>query len=190
MWDKSKNAGFTLIELLIVIVIIGILATLIINFMVGAQKKARNARTIANVRQFYTAMKSFQASTGYFPYVEGPPERYDRVRMVCIGLGYPQGRCGRITGTNVAESQYLYDQLKEEAIGIGTEVVNIVSGDVANESFTGAAYGIDTVYQGGYGRTIQWFLEGEDADCGVSTAYTYNTATGNSACEILLEHFE
>lgn len=189
MWAKDKNAGFTLIELLIVIVIIGILATLIINTFKGIQDKARNARTIENVRQFYTALQAYHEDIGYYPLVSNP-EDPTRVKMVCIGLGYPGGTCGKVTGTTVYESTDLYDQLKAESIGVGTDVINIVHGDVGSESFIGAAYGIDTISNPSYtgmGRAIEWFLEGKNKNCSVTGAYRYNTANGNTACEIFLE---
>lgn len=48
--------GFTLIELLVVIAIIGLLATFAVVSFSGAQAKARDARTIADLKQIQKAI--------------------------------------------------------------------------------------------------------------------------------------
>lgn len=187
---KSGARGFTIIELLVVIVIIGILIALALPALFSAQSRARNTQTRANVREFYIAIKSFHVITGEYPLVSDP-EDPGAVNMVCLGMGYPNGTCGVITGTTVRESPFLYEQFDEKQVGVPRKIVNIVHGAVGNENFTGAAYGIDTVnydqHGVGMGRVIEWFLEGEDAECGVDTAYSYNTGGGNTACELFLE---
>ena len=49
--NQKKARGFTLIELLVVIAIIGILATVVIINITGAQKKARRNGAIANMNE-------------------------------------------------------------------------------------------------------------------------------------------
>lgn len=58
--------GFTLIELLVVISIIGILASLIIVSVSGAQKKARDTKTKNNARSIATALSQYQLDQGKF----------------------------------------------------------------------------------------------------------------------------
>lgn len=187
---QSGARGFTIIELLVVIVIIGILIALALPMLFGAQMRARNTQTRANVREFYLAIKSFHVLTGAYPMVSDP-EDSNAVNMVCLGIGYPGGTCGVITGTTAHESPYLYEQFDDRQVGVPRKIVNNAHGAVGNENFTGAAYGIDTVnfdqHGVGMGRVIEWFLEGEDVECGVDTAYSYNTDSGNTACELFLE---
>ncbi|HSK77069.1 MAG TPA: type II secretion system protein [Thermoanaerobaculia bacterium] len=55
----EKERGFTLIELLIVVAIIGIIASMLIPNMLDAMNKAKQKRTIADIRITGTAMFSW-----------------------------------------------------------------------------------------------------------------------------------
>src|SRR5437588_9881670 len=55
----KRQKGFTLIELLIVVAIIGIIAALLIPNFLDALQKAKQKRTVADVRNCGTAMFSW-----------------------------------------------------------------------------------------------------------------------------------
>ena len=57
----QNKKGFTLIELLVVIAIIGILATLAVVAYSGAQKKARDAKRVADVQSVISAFAKANA---------------------------------------------------------------------------------------------------------------------------------
>ena len=54
-----RQAGFTLIELLIVVAIIGLIAALLIPNFLDAMQKAKQKRTVADMRNVGTAMMSW-----------------------------------------------------------------------------------------------------------------------------------
>jgi prepilin-type N-terminal cleavage/methylation domain-containing protein len=56
---RNRQKGFTLIELLIVVAIIGIIAALLIPNFLDALQKAKQKRTVADVRNIGTAMFSW-----------------------------------------------------------------------------------------------------------------------------------
>jgi len=70
MINKSKK-GFTLIELLVVIAIIGLLSTLAVVALGSARAKGRDARRIADVKQYQTALEIFYADWGFYPSDDG-----------------------------------------------------------------------------------------------------------------------
>lgn len=64
---KNKSKGFTIVELLIVIVVIGILATLVIVTFTGIQQKARNSQRQTDINAVDSHVEAFYAQNGYYP---------------------------------------------------------------------------------------------------------------------------
>jgi type IV pilus assembly protein PilA len=64
---KNKSKGFTIVELLIVIVVIGILATLVIVTFTGIQQKARNSQRQTDINALDSHIEAYYASTGNYP---------------------------------------------------------------------------------------------------------------------------
>ncbi len=63
----QAQKGFTIVELLIVIVVIGILATLVIVTFTGIQQKARNSQRQTDINAIDSHVEAFQAEFGYYP---------------------------------------------------------------------------------------------------------------------------
>jgi general secretion pathway protein G len=64
---RKKQQGFTIVELLIVIVVIGILATLVIVTFTGIQQKARNTKRQTDINALNSHLEAFHAESGYYP---------------------------------------------------------------------------------------------------------------------------
>ncbi|MFZ1248973.1 MAG: type II secretion system protein [Candidatus Saccharimonadales bacterium] len=64
---KNKNKGFTIVELLIVIVVIGILATLVIVTFTGIQQKGRNSQRQTDINAVDSQVEAFYAQHGFYP---------------------------------------------------------------------------------------------------------------------------
>jgi len=62
---KNKKNGFTLFELLVSISIIGILTALASVAYSGAQKKARDARRVEDIKLIQTAAEQFYSQNNY-----------------------------------------------------------------------------------------------------------------------------
>lgn len=62
-----RNKGFTLVELLIVIVIIGILATIGIASFSSSQMKSRDTQRKANLKQIANALEIYYNDKGQYP---------------------------------------------------------------------------------------------------------------------------
>lgn len=64
---KKRQEGFTIIELLIVIVVIGILATLVIVTFTGIQQKARDSKRKTDINAIDTTLESYYGDNNYYP---------------------------------------------------------------------------------------------------------------------------
>jgi general secretion pathway protein G len=67
-WKSYKGQkGFTIVELLIVIVVIGILATLVIVTFAGIQQRARDTQRQTDINAIQGHVEAYYASTGNYP---------------------------------------------------------------------------------------------------------------------------
>jgi general secretion pathway protein G len=64
---KRKDSGFTIVELLIVIVVIGILATLVIVTFTGIQQRARNTKRQTDINAIASHVEAYFADNGKYP---------------------------------------------------------------------------------------------------------------------------
>lgn len=64
---KARSSGFTIVELLIVIVVIGILATLVIVTFSGIQQKGRNSQRQTDINAVASHVEAYYAETGTYP---------------------------------------------------------------------------------------------------------------------------
>ena len=67
MKNRKNQSGFTIIELLIVVVVIGILATLVIVTYSGIQMKNRDTKRKNDVEAIGMQLEVYNATTGSYP---------------------------------------------------------------------------------------------------------------------------
>ena len=186
---SKSSRGFTIVELLIVIVVIAILAVITIVSYNGIVKSAYNSQVVAGVRSYYQAIQAYYAENNSYPQTTGE-QHGDAIALTCLGVGYQNQYCGKVTNTDVYEDPVFNQQLSAYLKGNGGPISNVLVA-VPGETYVGAVYGIDSVdtqYSStGYGRVIEYALHGDNQNCTLSVAYKYSTASGGTGCEILLE---
>ena len=68
MRDRVRSQeGFTLIELMVVILIIGLLATIVVQNLKGATDKAKRIKAQADISAFKTALDRYYLDNGSYP---------------------------------------------------------------------------------------------------------------------------
>jgi len=65
--QRSRNDGFTFLEIILVVLIIGILASIVGPRLVGRSKKARIGATQSQMAAIRTALQTFEIEVGRFP---------------------------------------------------------------------------------------------------------------------------
>jgi general secretion pathway protein G len=65
--QSSIRKGFTLIELMVVVVILGILATMVVPKVLSKPEQARRTKAKVDIRSIQSALALFKTDTGRFP---------------------------------------------------------------------------------------------------------------------------
>ncbi|MBE7558154.1 prepilin-type N-terminal cleavage/methylation domain-containing protein [bacterium] len=78
--QKAPGAGFTLMEIMLVVIIIGILATLVVANLGGMTTTARITKAQADIAQFRTQLGLFEQLYGRYPTEQG-------VSLICVHRG-------------------------------------------------------------------------------------------------------
>jgi len=67
---KENQRGFTLIEIMVVVVILGILASIVVPRLLDEPEKARRTTAATQIRSFEEALGIFKLENGFFPTTE------------------------------------------------------------------------------------------------------------------------
>ena len=66
-YNRRNRTGFTLIELMIVVVILGLLATMVMPKVLSKPEQARRTKAKVDIRSIQSALGLFKTDTGRFP---------------------------------------------------------------------------------------------------------------------------
>src|SRR5258708_29563694 len=64
---RYNQDGFTLIEIMVVILILGLLATIVVQSLRGAADKAKRTKAAADIAEIKTALDRYYLDNGYYP---------------------------------------------------------------------------------------------------------------------------
>lgn len=114
---KVKQQGFTIVELLIVIVVIGILATLVIVTFTGVQKKARDSQRQTDIGAIYSHLEAYYAEAAQYPTLANMNDATWRAANVkgldVEALKDPKGSAATL-GSSSSATQYGYAPTKDD----------------------------------------------------------------------------
>lgn len=82
---RNRRFGFTIVELLVVIVVIGLLASITIVVYNGIQIRARNSSRLTQANQVTKLIDAYRAINGRYPKVAAG--------NYCVGTNFPNGKC-------------------------------------------------------------------------------------------------
>ena len=68
--DNSKQKGFTLLEIMVVIVILGILASMVVPNLMGSKDKADRQKVVTDVIALENALDMYKLDNGSYPSTE------------------------------------------------------------------------------------------------------------------------
>jgi general secretion pathway protein G len=119
----SKQRGFTIIELLIVIIVIGILATLVITTFSGIQRNARNRTREADLNALHSQLEYYYGQNGRYPTLANVNDATWRSSNLqgldSAALQDPQGSAQTLVAAPAAGS-YAYDITPDNCDNAGT----------------------------------------------------------------------
>lgn len=65
--ERSRQAGFTLLEIMVVIVILGILASLVVPNLMGNKDKADRQKAVSDIVALESALDMYRLDNGRYP---------------------------------------------------------------------------------------------------------------------------
>lgn len=161
MYHTIRKQGFTLIEMLIVVAIIGVLASIVLVGLGPVQRRGRDARRIADLRETQNALELYFGKCTYYP---GGVESGE----TCSGrIGSPanwQGVQSALTGSNLGINQIPSDP----SIGRSYVYASDGSGYILGALFEDTA---NPALQGDYDGQIPSGYSGAPAGFSCQNAY-------------------
>lgn len=67
---RQKQQGFTLLEVMVVIVILGIIASMVVPNLMGSQEQAARQKVVVDIRVLEEALDMYRLRNGFYPTTE------------------------------------------------------------------------------------------------------------------------
>ncbi|KKO48498.1 general secretion pathway protein GspG [Arsukibacterium sp. MJ3] len=67
---RQIQKGFTLLEVMVVIVILGIIASMVVPNLMGNQEQAARQKTVVDIQQLESALDMYRLRNGFYPTTE------------------------------------------------------------------------------------------------------------------------
>lgn len=179
----QNQRGFTIVELLVVIVVIGILASVTVVAYNGIQDRAKNAARLANVKQITQLARIARSRVPFMDMMnsmnnDGPGSWY----RACLGTNYPDlngdgvGDCGMYGSTPYVSESAAFNTILQNAGEIPKMHVNPVAkaddGDIVYGPYIGSAWVDDS-----YVLLVEYLLHGNAQDCKMAPLLYYSAST-------------
>lgn len=159
-----QRGGFTLIELLVVIAIIGLLSTLAIVSLNSSREKARNAKRLADIKNYVTSIETYRASNTEYP-------DSGNTSWSCLG-DHSDGQCWN--NNSVSENATLLNILDDTFPDLPT-IGPDGEGNCSSSRYEGAIYRCTARTNGlCSGIDIRWFMENTSQSCGPGSVISNN----------------
>lgn len=175
MWAKNKY-GFTIVELLVVIVVVGVLASIVTIAYSGISQRAENNKTISAVNQIVKLLVNYkELNNGNYP--SGVSGLYS-----CIGSDYSDGICFDATtgGYGVtARVSTTFNSALQTVGSIPQASTKKLTMSANGYIVAGASFETGT-------RMIRYVLEGNSQACAVAGSTGPFNYGGVTECRIVL----
>lgn len=161
---KKHSHGFTIVELMIVIIVIGILATLILMSYNNVRQQAENTKTTYAVKSYIDLLSTYKAMKESFP---GYDSSNSATQYPCLSTDMPGGKCMSVDGTVVDGLGVAYEQsgFKQALNAISSNLPTTSSQQVliGGHPFVGAY--VDLTQNSDSHIFIAYVLGGKNAKC-------------------------
>ena len=128
--------GFSLIELMIVIIILGLLASLVMPNLIGQSEQAKRKLVCVQMHSLADALKSFKLSNGIYPTTNEGLEALLTNPNPSLYTSYPEGGFidSKTAPTDPWKSNYIYVKTSDyfDIISLGADKKEGGSGDAAD----------------------------------------------------------